>query len=205
MIKKNNNYLLFISIIILIIISLILYDYNINFLKYSYVYEKNIYSEDEFDNILKLCSNINQDDMVLDPKATNRLMYEFTNTNEKTLVIQSLLFNNNFINKVRILTRNDKLIPCLEVPIEYRKYTIGSSMDWHFDTKILKDQYQYECVLTLTNTSDSKTLINRLFYNDDISSEPNSLIIVRAHGVLHKVTETKNGERTILKFVFCEK
>jgi hypothetical protein len=198
--KTNKNYSLVVYIIILLIIIVIVYEYNVNFFKYSYVYEKNIYSEKNFNDILLLCNSINTEDMVLDPKAINRLMYEF-----KPGIIESLLFNKKFIKKIRELTGNYNLYPCLDVPIEYRKYSIGSSMNWHSDTKILKDQYQYECVLTLTNTSDSLTIMNRILYNDEISSEPNSLMIVRAHGILHKVTETTKGERTILKFVFYEK
>ena len=203
--KNNKNTLLIINIIIILIIILVVYEYNINFLNYSYIYEKNIYTNKEFNNILSICKTISSDDMILDPKATNRLMYEFTNKDKKTELLQSLLFNKKFIKKIRKLTGNVKLYPCLKVPIEYRKYTKGSYMNWHRDTQILKDQYQYECVLTLTNTSDSLTLMDNVLYNDKISTKPNSLVIVRAHGIRHMVTETQNGERTILKFVFYEK
>ena len=177
---------------------------NYNSLTYSYIYEKNALPEVYFKDLLSLCKNISDNEMVLDFKATNRLMYEFTKYNKLTPIVNSLLFNKNLIEKIRDITGNQKLVPCLEVPVEYRKYSNGSYMNWHFDTKILQDQYQYECVLTLTNTSDSLTIMNRILYNDEISSEPNSLMIVRAHGILHKVTETTKGERTILKFVFFE-
>jgi hypothetical protein len=143
--------------------------------------------------------------MVTDPKATNRLMYIFKEGDKKTKFIQTLLFNENLINKIRDLTGNYNLYPCLEVPIEYRKYSKGSYMSWHRDTKILPNQNQYECVLTLTNTSDSITLMDNILFNDYISSEANSLIIVRANGINHMVTETRKGERTIIKFVFYEK
>jgi len=204
--NNNKNYILIIVIVIAIILILYgIYEYNVNFFNYSYKYEKNIYTEKEFDNILLLCNTINTEDMVLDPKANNRLMYEFKPENNKTEVLKSLLFNENFIEKIRKLTGNYNLIPCLEVPVEYRKYPKGSYMDWHYDTQILENQLQYECVITLTNTSDSLTLMNQVFFTDKISSEPNSLVIVRAHGVKHMVTEITKGERTILKFVFKEK
>ena len=202
--KYNENNLIIISIIILIII-IIVYEYNINFFNYSYIYEKNILDKKQFYNILTLCNTINIEDMTLDPKATNRLMYKFERDDEKIELIQSLLFNKKFVEKIRNLTGNYNLYPCLKVPIEYRKYSEGSYMNWHRDTQILKDQYQYECVLTLTNNSDSLTLMDNVFYNDEISTEPNSLMIVRAHGIRHMVTKTQNGERTILKFVFYEK
>jgi hypothetical protein len=89
-----------------------------------------------------------------------------------------------------------------KLPIEYRKYPIGSSgMDWHRDTPLIGKQY--ECVYTVTNTSDSFTL-----YKDWLGrvhskwTEPGSLVIVRAGGVLHSVTPVHKGERTIVKFVF---
>jgi len=190
---------------IILIIILIVYEYNVNFFNYSYIYEKNIYTNKEFNNILSICNTISTDNMILDIKATNRLMYLFKEDDEKTELLQSLLFNKKFIKKIRKLTGNYDLYPCLKVPIEYRKYSRGSYMNWHSDTKILKNQYQYECVLTLTNNSDSLTLMDNMLYNDEISTEPNSLMIVRAHGIRHMVTETQNGERTILKFVFYEK
>ena len=201
--EKNKKIYLFIIIsIIIILISIMIQNYNS--LTYSYIYEKNALSELNFKDLLSLCKNISNTEMSLDPKATNRLMYQFTKDNELTLKVNFLLFNKSLIEKIRDVTGNQKLVPCLEVPVEYRKYSNGSYMNWHFDTKILEDQYQYECVLTLTNTSDSLTIMNRILYNDEISSEPNSLMIVRAHGILHKVTETTKGERTILKFVLYE-
>ena len=78
-------------------------------------------------------------------------------------------------------------------------------MKWHRDTKMLKNQLQYECVITLTNTSDSLTLLDKILYNDKISTEPNSILIVRARGSRHMVTKTINGNRTILKFIVYQR
>jgi hypothetical protein len=69
---------------------------------------------------------------------------------------------------------------------------------------MLKDQLQYECVITLTNTSDSLTLFDKILYNDEIYTKPNSILIVRARGIRHMVTKTIKGSRTILKFVLYE-
>jgi hypothetical protein len=87
------------------------------------------------------------------------------------------------------------------LPIEYRKYPIGAKgMLWHRDSCMIGNQY--ECVYTLTNTSDSETLYKDFFGRvHRVWAEPNSLIVVRAGGVEHAVTPVTKGERTILKFV----
>jgi hypothetical protein len=93
----------------------------------------------------------------------------------------------------------------LTIPIEYRKYPIGcGGMGWHSDVAILGNQY--ECVYTVTNTSDSQTIRRDWFgHQEAIWAEPNSLIAVRANGVSHGVTPVTQGERTIVKFALCEK
>lgn len=150
-----------------------------------------------FDKINTICNKISANQMQIDEKAIGRLMYTFPINDP----IYSLVYNPDFIQKMRQLTTNPNLVPALEVPIEYRKYLVGSSMNWHKDTQMLPDQNQYECVITLTNTSDSVTLIDKIHSIEKISSDPNSIVIVRANGVKHKVTETTRGERTILKVV----
>lgn len=90
------------------------------------------------------------------------------------------------------------------VPIEYRMYPPGcQGMKWHRDTKLVGRQY--ECVYTLTNTSDSVTLWRDFIGREhSVRAEPNSLIVVQAGGVEHAVTPVTTGERTIVKFIFCE-
>jgi len=165
------------------------------------IYEKNAFTKNTFDNLVSICSLITEKEMIDDIKASERQMYVF----DKNDPIYKIVFNKNFINKVRSITGNPNLIPCKEVPIEYRKYTKGSHMGWHRDTQMLPDQLQYECVITLSNTSDSKTLFKKNNRIEEISSEPNSVIVVRAKGILHMVTKTNKGERTILKIVFKTK
>jgi hypothetical protein len=164
------------------------------------VYKENIYSNKDFNTILKYASTIKDSDMSYDPKATGRAMYVISNSNP----IISTICSDDLINQIRKITGNKNLKPCLEIPIEYRKYVIGSYMDWHKDTKMLPDQLQYECVITLTNNSDSYTLLE---YNTGIKkliTKPNSLLVVRANGINHKVTPLTKGTRTILKIVFSE-
>jgi hypothetical protein len=48
-----------------------------------------------------------------------------------------------------------KVLPA-DVPVEYRVYPVGSSMEWHQDVALYTEP-QYELVFTLENTSDSQT------------------------------------------------
>lgn len=164
------------------------------------VYQEHIYNPTTFRKLLDYAHKIKDTDMIHDPKATGRAMYVISESDP----IIKLICNSELIDKVRKITNNPKLKPCLQIPIEYRKYVIGSYMDWHKDTQMLPNQLQYECVITLENTSDSHTL---LAYNSgikNIATNPNSLLVVRANGVSHKVTQLQSGFRTIFKLVFCE-
>ena len=97
-----------------------------------------------------------------------------------------------------------ELIPG-DVPVEYRIYPIGGSMDWHKDVA-LYTKPQYEIVFTVANTSDSTTE-----WEDERTgmryggwTEPNSVIVVKADGVAHRVTPITVGERSIIKFVLTQ-
>ena len=165
------------------------------------VYLENLYDKKTFSIILEYCQKIKDSDMVLDPKRVHgRGMYEFKNNDP----ILNTICNKSLIQTVRKATGNNKLRPCFEIPIEYRKYFIGSHMDWHRDTQMLPDQLQYECVITVENTADSKTLIEQDKGVKHLQTVPNSILIVRALGVNHKVTKLTKGSRTIIKLVFCE-
>ena len=90
----------------------------------------------------------------------------------------------------------------------------GAGMDWHIDD-ILYEPKQVEVVLTLHNDSDcvtmwqphsSKTttgtaLVPPVFV-EEVETEPNSAILLRAGGVKHKVSPLKRGRRVILKLAF---
>jgi len=164
------------------------------------VYLKNIYDKSTFSKILAYTKQIKSSNMVHDPKATGRAMYVINNNHP----IIPIICSTELINHIRKITANPKLKPCLEIPIEYRKYIIGSYMDWHKDTQMLANQLQYECVITLTNSSDSLTLLQYDQGVKKLVTEPNSLLLVRANGISHKVTPLTKGERTILKLVFAE-
>ncbi len=186
--------------LIAFIVGILIYFYNKYYFDFNGVYEENIFSPEKFKKIKQLCQKIDEGAMTLDPKASGRLMY----TLKENAPLVKLLNTPEFIQRVRDLAGNQKLIPCPEIPVEYRKYVVGSYMNWHRDTKMLNEQLQYECVITVTNTSDSETLFDKNIYTTKIETAPNSLIIVRANGVMHKVTKLTQGERTIIKLVFCE-
>jgi hypothetical protein len=92
-----------------------------------------------------------------------------------------------------------------DVPVEFRVYPIGGSMDWHKDVS-LYTMPQYEIVYTVTNTSDSTTE-----WEDERTgmryggwTEPNSVLVVQADGAPHRVTGVTTGERSIIKFVLTQ-
>jgi hypothetical protein len=173
---------------------------SVNFNKEA-VYLENLYDKKTFSIISDYCAKIKDSDMVLDPKKVHgRGMYEFKPNDP----ILKTICNKTLIQAVRRVAGNYKLRPCFEIPIEYRKYFMGSHMNWHRDTQMLPDQLQYECVITIENTADSKTLIEQNTGVKELQTAPNSILIVRANGVKHKVTKLTKGTRTIIKLVFCE-
>jgi hypothetical protein len=97
------------------------------------------------------------------------------------------------------LTRNPRIYLAKNFPIEYRQYVPGSFMHKHRD-QLIYTIPQYECVLTLNNTTDSVTKMA----GKPIKAQPNSLMIVRAQGIEHEVTKVTQGERKFLKFIFTE-
>ena len=92
----------------------------------------------------------------------------------------------------------------ITIPVEYRKYQVGcGGMKWHRDTSLIGRQY--ECVYTVENTSDSMTVRRDWLGNEHaVWAEPNSLMVVQAGGVMHGVSPVTIGERSIVKFVFCD-
>ncbi len=97
---------------------------------------------------------------------------------------------------------------CLRVsqqPIEYREYTVNSSMPWHRDVKLTESCPQIEVVFTVYNTSDSMTeWIDEQNHDklESIRSQANSMIITQGLGALHQVTTLTKGERAIVKIAY---
>jgi hypothetical protein len=106
--------------------------------------------------------------------------------------------------KLRRFLGNGRVHLAQSHPIEYRRYQAGSFMQRHRDVQLYQTP-QYECILTLSNTTDSQTL----FYFDEnhplrISPLPNSIMFVRANGVPHEVLPVTKGERSFIKFIMTE-
>ena len=75
-------------------------------------------------------------------------------------------------------------------------------MVYIYDT-LLYDIPQYEAIYTITNTSDSYTYwINLLLYK--IWTKPNSLLLIKANSVLHKVSKLNYGNRSIFKIIYTQ-
>ena len=90
-----------------------------------------------------------------------------------------------------------------DVPVEYRIYPFGGSMDWHRDVALYTEP-QFEIVCTIHNSSDSRTEWKDVDTGRrrGIRSEPNSVLIVQADSVVHRVTPITKGERSIVKFAY---
>jgi hypothetical protein len=78
-------------------------------------------------------------------------------------------------------------------------------MDWHVDD-VLYDPPQVEVVWTLENTSDCTTIwISTGGKETMVETDPNSVLLLQAGGVSHRVTSLKRGRRVIVKCAFCSK
>ena len=76
-------------------------------------------------------------------------------------------------------------------------------MDWHRDVALYTEP-QFEIVCTIHNSSDSRTEWKdiKTGRRRAIRSEPNSVLIVQADSVVHRVTPITKGERSIVKFAY---
>ena len=178
----------------------IIYEYQSNYFHYQAHYETNIYDPETFAQIQSFCLAIPEEDMIADTKARGRLMYKLDHEPD----ICALIYHPDVLQKIRDITDNPLLVPCEEIPIEYRRYPLGTGMHWHSDNKMFPDQRQYECVIVVENTSDSVTVVEQRLYQYRIATEANSLFLVQAQGVKHMVTPVTRGTRSILKFALKE-
>ena len=176
----------------------IIHIYQSNWFHYNAVYETDMYECGIFDQIQSYCLSIPDSDMIPDRKAQGRLMYLLPEE------IYSLIYHPEIMQKIRDSTDNPLLVPCEEIPIEYRRYPLGVGMHWHSDRQMLSDQRQYECVIVVENSSDSVIVVEQRLYQYRIATEANSLFLVQAQGVKHMVTPVTRGTRSILKFALKE-
>ena len=77
-------------------------------------------------------------------------------------------------------------------------------MKWHKDT-LLYEEPQYEAIYTIDNQSSSMTQWkDETGKIHEVWTEPNSLLVVKAHGYEHHVTPPLSGEREILKLIYTQ-
>jgi hypothetical protein len=162
--------------------------------RFRYVYQENFMDPDDFTELL---NHLKKYDNLLDNSAEHNSIVHRYNIKLVSPLIPKLI--SKYENKIRHVTKNYSIYLAINYPIEYRKYIPGSFMNKHRDTLVYKIP-QYECVLTLSNTTDSVTDIEGV----QIKAKPNSLIILKANGVEHQVTKVTKGERKFLKFIFTQ-
>ena len=91
-----------------------------------------------------------------------------------------------------------QLIPGTVSP---RVFLEGCYMDWHIDyIHEHSTESVYECILTLSNTSDSMTVFKRGPRMESVSTEPGTVLVLQRRGVCHQVTPVTYGERMTVKF-----
>lgn len=177
----------------LIIVIYILFFYDDSF---GIKYIENFFPEEDFLMIQRECSKLVKklkDEE--NPIAPNRLSVNIPNNNY-------IARQCNSMETKRKLKIPENTEPS-DIPVEYRKYPLGGSMNWHKDV-VLYTHPQYEMVYTVDNTSDSKTL----WYDpknkkvNEIETKPNSMIVIKADDIQHCVTPVTQGERSIIKFAY---
>jgi hypothetical protein len=187
------------AIIYLIIICIIIY-----YILHLYFYRKpflilyipNFLTDTEHQTIKQNCQvyTLEEDD---NPYIKNRMFYQISQNDPVHNIIYSEKNNILVSNNLKVHVKSDN-----NTPIEYRVYKTNSSMTWHIDDIMYKIP-QYECVYTVENTSNSLTQYkDRFGMVHSIWTEPNSLLIVRAGDIEHRVTSITTGNRTILKYSY---
>ena len=181
-----------------LIIGLIIFIYILFFNNPSFgiEYIEDFFSEEDFLMIKRECSKLVKN--LKDPQnplAPNRLSVDVPNKNYISKKCNS--------PETKIKLKIPENTEPSDIPVEYRKYPMGGSMDWHKDV-VLYTHPQYEMVYTVDNTSDSKTLWydpqNKIV--NEITTKPNSMIVIKADDIQHCVTPVTHGERSIIKFAY---
>lgn len=165
---------------------------------YGVVYIKNFFSDEDYQKIKKECKILKQ--LTTDEKGSIAVGRKGCFVPLESVVTQLCRSK----EKCYKLGFSDDVMPA-DMPVEYREYPIGSSMEWHKDTQLYKIP-QYEIVYTIDNTSDAKFqwYDHRLKKIREIQTEPNSAVVIRAEDVEHRVVGSTKGSRSILKFVFTK-
>ena len=189
-----------ISILFAIITYFIITKYNQTYTNQKYIYKENFLQEDDYNKLLYELKQYNERLSASKENYNNVVRYNLVIDNNSPSTLNPIaIILKKYQREIKNLTHNQNIYLANNFPIEYRKYVPGSFMKKHKDVLIYKIP-QYECVLTLSNTTDSVTKMEDI----PIKATPNSLLIVKALGVEHEVTEVIKGERKFIKFIFTE-
>lgn len=169
------------------------------------MYVRNFFEPETYERVAKECAKL-RESVTAENRACARhrlgVMVPMDNFVHEACVASSVAER---LGTLLLGEENDGDLVAGDVPVEFRIYPVGGSMDWHKDVA-LYSKPQFEIVFTVTNTSDSTTE-----WEDERTgmryggwTEPNSVIVVRADGAPHRVTAVTRGERSIVKFVLTQ-
>ena len=169
------------------------------------LYVRNFFEPETYERVAKECAKL-RESVTAENRACARhrlgVMVTMDNFVHEACVASSVAER---LGTLLLGEENDGDLVAGDVPVEFRIYPVGGSMDWHKDVA-LYSKPQFEIVFTVTNTSDSTTE-----WEDERTgmryggwTEPNSVIVVRADGAPHRVTAVTRGERSIVKFVLTQ-
>lgn len=168
---------------------------DINYNNELFIY-KNFFTIEQFNNIKKIVRNIKfKDDERVSARKTLCL------NPRKYKELYDIIYKSEQMKSViKKINPTEYNIPP-RFPVEYRIYPKGSKgMRWHQDTSLFSPN-ALEGVITIQNESPSEFLWMENGTKKGLSPKPNTLALVKPASVLHKVTGTDEGFRTIIKFV----
>jgi len=169
-----------------------------------FLYVRNFFKKEDFEKIKRACTNLKKD-LKMDKRSITKSRLGVMVPEED--VVYQMCYSEFTTNKLRKLVLSDKerryALKPSDIPVEYRIYPFGGNMDWHIDS-VLYSEPQFEIVCTIHNSSDSRTEWKDMYTGKKrwIQTEPNSVLIVQAGSVEHRVTPVTKGERSIVKFAY---
>ena len=166
------------------------------------IYIKNVLSFEEFSKLKEECL----------PLFSKLTPDKHAGTNRAHVIlckdgpIEQIFYSKHFLEYMKNILGVNNIQPSKVLPIEFRYYEAGSSMDWHRDTivNIRNKMPQVEVVFTLHNSSDSKTewIDDETGELHKVFSTPNSIMITQGGGCFHQVTPITVGDRSIIKIAY---
>ena len=174
-----------------------------------FLYARNFFEKEDFEKIARACDDLRKHLKEEKRVCANSRLGVMVPEED---VVHQMCCSEFAAEKLRelVLSDEEKLdakkrnaLKPSDVPVEYRIYPFGGSMDWHRDVALYTEP-QFEIVCTIHNSSDSRTEWKDVDTGRrrGIRSEPNSVLIVQADSVVHRVTPITKGERSIVKFAY---